>query len=336
MGSSIVEMKKKITLRGIWQVIVESSHGFVDNKVLKLSGALAFFTVFSMGPMLIVIIFFADIFYGRDAIEGNIYLQIKNFVGPAAAAQIQEIIRNASLSGKSTFTAAVGFITLLVGATSVFSEIQDSVNSLWNLKPKPKKGWLKIIINRLLSFSVVVGLGFLLLVSLVITALVEALSNRLYTIFPQITVAIVYTFNYILTLIVTTLLFGVIYKVLPDAKIKWKDVLVGSITTALLFMLGKFGITFYIGTSDIGSTYGTAGSLVVILIWVYYSAIILYFGAEFTKVYAAHYGSRIEPDQYAVWIHQVEVEDGKGSLKHHEEVIKKENEESGENVTVKS
>lgn len=327
-------MKKKINIKGILQILKESFHGFIDNKILKLSGALAYFTVFSLGPMLIVIIFFADIFYGRQAIEGSIYLQMKNFIGPAAALQIQEIIKNASLSGKTSFTAIIGFITLLIGATSVFSEIQDSINTIWNLKAKPKKGWLKILVNRLLSFSVVVGLGFLLLVSLIVTALLEALSNRLYHVFPNITVVVVYIVNLILTLIVTTLLFAVIYKVLPDAKIKWKDVLIGSITTALLFMLGKFGITFYIGSSDIGSTYGTAGSLVVLLIWIYYSAIILYFGAEFTKAYAAMYGSRIEPDQYAVWITQIEVEDGKGTLKKHEEMKKEENEITGDNVKI--
>jgi membrane protein len=302
--------------------------------VLKLSGALAYFTIFSLGPMLIVAIFFADIFYGRDAIEGNIYLQTKSLIGPAAAIQIQEVIKNASLSGKTHFTAIIGFITLLVGATSVFSEIQDSVNMIWNLKAKPKKGWLKILVNRVLSFSVVVGLGFLLLVSLIITALVEAMSNHLYHVFPHITVAIVYLVNLLLTLIITTLLFSVIFKVLPDAKIKWKDVLVGSITTAILFMLGKFGITFYIGSSNIGSTYGTAGSLIVILIWIYYSAIILYFGAEFTKAYAAHYGSRIEPNQYAVWIKQIEVEEGKGSLKNLEEKKKEENEMTGDNIKI--
>jgi membrane protein len=327
-------MKKKITFRGIWDVLMDSFNGFLDDKVLKLSGALAYFTVFSLGPMLIVAIFFADIFYGRDAIEGNIYLQTKSLIGPAAAIQIQEVIKNASLSGKTNFTAIIGFITLLVGATSVFSEIQDSVNMIWNLKAKPKKGWLKILFNRVLSFSVVVGLGFLLLVSLIITALVEAMSNHLYHIFPHITVAIVYVVNLLLTLIITTLLFSVIFKVLPDAKIKWKDVLVGSITTAILFMLGKFGITFYIGSSNIGSTYGTAGSLIVILIWIYYSAIILYFGAEFTKAYAAHYGSRIEPNQYAVWIKQIEVEEGKGSLKNQEEKKKEENEMTGDNIKI--
>ena len=166
-------MKKKITLKGLWNVAKDSINGFIDDRVLKLSGALAYFTVFSIGPMLLVMIFFADLFYGREAIEGNIFSQLQGFVGPAAAEQIQNIIRNATLSGKTSFTAVIGFVTLLLGATSVFAEIQDSINMIWNLKPKPKKGWLKIIMNRLLSFSIVVSLGFVLLVSLVVNGLIE-------------------------------------------------------------------------------------------------------------------------------------------------------------------
>lgn len=327
-------MKKKLTVKGIWQLLKDSFNGFSDDKVLKLSGSLAYFTVFSIGPMLIVMIFFADLFYGREAIEGTIYGQIKGFVGADAAAQIQAIIKNASLSGKSRVTGILGIITLLIGATGVFSEIQDSINTIWNLKPKPKKGWLKILINRLLSFSVVVGLGFILLVSLMITALVEALSNMLFKMFSDIAVTVVYVINLIITLAVITLLFGVIFKVLPDAKIKWKDVMTGAITTAVLFMIGEFAISFYIGSSNVGITYGTAGSLVIILLWIYYSAIILYFGAEFTKAYAATYGSRIEPNQYAVWVKQVEVEEGKGSLKQQEQKKKEENENTGDNIKV--
>src|SRR5215216_3973760 len=154
--------KEKFSLKSVWKLLKESIEGFNNDKVFKLSGSLAYFTIFSIGPMLLVIIFFANFFYGREAIEGSIYGQIKGFVGTQAALQIQEIIRNASLSGKSTVTAIVGFITLLVGTTTVFAEIQDSINTIWNLKTKPEKGWIKIIINRLLSFSVVVGLAFLL------------------------------------------------------------------------------------------------------------------------------------------------------------------------------
>lgn len=327
-------MKKKITAKGLWQMLVHTFNGFVDNKVLKLSGSLAYFTVFSIGPMLLVMIFLADVFYGRVAVEGRIFHQLNGLVGPVAANQIQDIIRNATLSGKTTLTAIIGFTTLLIGATTVFSEIQDSINSIWNLKPKPKKGWLKIIMNRLLSFSVVVGLGFVLLVSLIVNGLIEGLMDRLQQNYPDLTVRLVYIFNILITFIVITLLFSVIYKVLPDAKIKWKDVLIGSMSTAVLFMLGKFAMTFYIGQSDIGSTYGTAGSLVVLLLWVYYSSVILYFGAEFTKSWAAMYGSRIYPTQYAVWVKHVEVEEENGTLKQLEKEKEIENKETDDSIKI--
>jgi len=328
-------MKKKLTLKGTWQLIKEAGNSFWDDRVLKLSASLAYYTVFSLAPMLIVIIFLCGLVWGRDAIEGTIYGQIKGFVGPDAAFQLQEMIKNAFTSNKSNITAIVGFATLLVGTTSVFAEIQDSINMIWGLKPKPKKGWLKILLNRLLSFSLVVSLGFLMLVTLVINGLLEALSNRLFIIFPDITVIVVYIFNLILSFVVISLLFALIFKLLPDAKIKWKDVMIGAMATAVLFMAGKFAITFYIGSSNIGSTYGTAGSLVVILIWIYYSAIILYYGAEFTKVYALHYGSKIYPSPYAVWIKQVEVEEGRKTLKQEEEKKKIENEITDETIKVK-
>lgn len=327
-------MRKKITVKGILKVLKESFIGFDNDKVFKLSGSLAYFTVFSIGPMLIVMIFFADIFYGRAAIEGTIYGQLKGFVGPEAALQIQDIIRNASLSGKSTFTAIVGFITLLVGATTVFAEIQDSINIIWNLKPKPKKGWLKMLMNRLISFSVVVGLGFILLVSLIVNGLIEGLMNALEQRFPDLTVRMVYIGNLLITFAVISFLFSIIFKVLPDAIIKWRDILVGAMVTAILFMIGKFAITFYIGRSDIGTSYGAAGSIIVLLLWVYYSSVILYFGAEFTKAYATEYGSRIRPDKYAVWIKHVEVEQETGTLKQVEQKKKDENEQTGDHVTV--
>lgn len=193
-----------------------------------------------------------------------------------------------------------------------------------------------MLINRLLSFSVVISLGFILLVSLIINGVIEGLMDRLQARFPDLTVVVVYIVNLLITFTVTTSLFAIIFKVLPDAKIKWRDVMTGSMVTAALFMLGKFIITFYIGSSNIGTTYGAAGSIVVILLWIYYSSIILYFGAEFTKAYAAEYGSRIYPNHYAVWIKQVEIEQGKStSLQHQEEKKKEENENTGDHVKVK-
>ncbi len=309
-----VTTKKRFSFKGLFGVLKDSFKGFGDDNITKLSGSLAYYTVFSMGPLLVVIISLCSIFLGREAVEGKIFAQLNGFVGHDTALQLQQIIKNASIGGKGRLAAIIGVITLLLGATTVFGDIQDSINRIWGLKPKPKKGWLKMLRNRFLSFSIIASLGFLLLVSLGISALIEVLINSLKARYPDVAVVVVYIINIVLTLGITTLIFAVIFKVLPDARIKWKDVIAGALATAILFMLGKFGISFYISKTNVGTTYGTAGSLVILLLWVYYSAIILYFGAEFTKAYAISYGSAIHPNDYAVTTKQVEVETGKQTI----------------------
>jgi membrane protein len=313
-------VKQKFSFKGLWGILKESFSGFNNDNVTKLSGSLAYYTVFSMGPLLVVIISLCSIILGREAIEGKIFEQLNSFVGRDTALQLQQIIKNASIGGKGHIAAVIGIITLLIGATTVFGDIQDSINRIWGLKPKPKKGWLNMLRNRFLSFSVIASLGFLLLVSLGVSAIIEALMNKFQQKYPDVEVIVVYIINLILTLGITTLIFGVVFKVLPDARIKWKDVMAGAIATAILFMLGKFAISFYISKANVGSTYGAAGSLVILLIWVYYSAIILYFGAEFTKAYAIKYGSEIRPNDYAVTTKQVEVETGKQTIQAKENI----------------
>jgi membrane protein len=307
-------MPKKFSFKGLIEVFKNAFSGFSDDKVMKLSGSLAYYTVFSMAPLLIVIISLCGMFLGREAVEGKIYGQLASFVGSDTAVQLQDMIKNASLAGKSKLAAIVGTVTLVLGATSIFAEIQDSINTIWGLKPKPKRGWLKMVQNRILSFSVIISLGFLLLVSLSISSVIDGFSDRLTNRFPDIAVVVFYIINIIITFSVTTLIFGVIFKVLPDGDIQWKDVLAGAMATAFLFMLGKFAISFYISKSNVGSTYGAAGSLVVLLLWIYYSSLILYFGAELTKAYAVKYGSPIHPNQYAVTTKMVEVETGQQSI----------------------
>jgi membrane protein len=305
-------------VKGIWQVLKKAGHGFVQDKVPKLSASLAYYTVFSLGPMLLVIIFLANLFWGQQAIEGLIVGQLQTLVGSQVAFQVQEIIRNASVDSGSTIAAIAGIVTLFIGATTVFSEIQDSINFIWHLKRKKNAGWWKMLLTRIKSFSIVVSLGFLLLVSLLINALLEILMGRLQSIFPQATVTLVYIVNLVVTLLVTTFLFGMIYKILPDAFIRWRDVYTGAVFTAILFMLAKFGITFYIGKSDIGSTYGAAGSLVVLLLWIYFSSMILYFGAEFTKFYALKYGTQIRPNSLAVTFRMLQEETANKSIQENE------------------
>ena len=311
-------MKIRETTRNTGEIFVNSFKGFSDNKVTKLSGSLAYSTIFSMGPLLVVIISLCGIFLGHDAVQNKIYHTLEDFLGKNTAAQLQDVIKQAAVSSKNKIAMIVGIIVLLIGATSIFSEIQDSINDIWGIKPKPKKGWLKMLQNRFLSFSIIIALGFLLVVSLVITSLVDGFSHKLQAYFANTTVVLFYIINQLLTIIIVSLTFAVIFKVLPDAKIKWKDVIVGALVTTFLFMLGKFGISFYISKTNVGTTYGAMGSLVILLLWVYYSSLILYFGAEFTKAYAVKYGSEIVPSAYAVTTKQIEVETGKASIQEKE------------------
>jgi membrane protein len=276
--------------------------GFINDNAFKLAASLSYYTVFALGPLLIIIISLAGIFFGKEAVQGKIYLQIEGLVGHDAALQIQDIIRNIQESQTSTSGAIVGSIILVIGATGVFTEMQDSINYIWSVRAKPKKGWVKFLGNRLLSFSLVVGIGFVLLVSLILNALLTLLSDRLTKLLSDYTVYLFNTINSLIILIVITGLFAVIFKVLPDAIISWKDALIGAMLTAALFLIGKLAIGYYLGKANLGITYGTAASIIVILVWVYYSALILYFGAEFTKMHALQHGAGIRPKDTAVFI----------------------------------
>jgi membrane protein len=311
----------KINLKDQWKIFKQSFSEFGDQEIMKKSAALAYYTVFALAPMLIIILSVVEFFYGKEAVEGSLYGQIQGMVGASAATQIQEMIKNAAISGKSTMATIISVITLLLSATGIFTEIQDSINSIWHLKAKPKVGFMKILMNRLISFSMVVSLGFVLLVSLVITAMIEAFGKALERMMPDVTVYIIYAINLVVTLGVVTVLFGIIFKVLPDAKIRWKDVFAGSFVTAILFIIGKFLITVYLGASNVTSSYGAAGSLIVILLWVYYSSIILYFGATFTRIYAQLKGCDIQPNNYAVFVSNIQLENT-GSLKEQDETKK--------------
>ncbi len=313
-------MPKSALFTGGWTVLKNSFKGFINDKVPKLSGSLSYYMIFSMGPLLLIIITFSSIFFGRDAVEGGVYRQLENFTGPDTAIQLQQIIKNASLSGKTTIATIIGLITLLIGATSVFAEMQDSINSIWGVKAKPKKNWLKFLQDRVLSFSVIISLSFILLVSLGISALIESFGGFLKDRFPDITVVIFYIINLLITMCITTFIFAIVFKVLPDAEIRWKDVLAGAVVTTVLFLLGKFGISFYISKTSVGSTYGPAGSLIILVVWIYYSSMILYFGAEFTKYYALQYGAPIHPSKFAVTVETVEKEKGSISIQQNEQV----------------
>jgi membrane protein len=296
------------------RIIKESFDEFLNDNGMKLSAALSYYTIFSLAPMLLVIISVFSIFFGRDAIQGELFGQISGLVGASAAQQLQEILKNAELSNKSGLAAGIGIGTLIIGATGVFAEMQDSINFIWSIKSKPKKGWLQYLKNRLISFSMILTLGFLLVVSLGASAVVDLLSGRLERYFSEASVVVFYIVNLVLVLAIITALFTVIFKVLPDGELRWKECMVGATFTAILFLIGKFVISFYLGKSDLGAAYGTSASIVILLTWIYYSSIILYFGAEFTKVYARQDGVAISPNSHAVLIVRQELDENTGRV----------------------
>jgi membrane protein len=245
--------------------------------------------------------------FGKEAISGELYAEIKDLVGPDAALQVQTAIQNIHLSNGNFVASSIGLVILLIGATGIFSEIQDSLNRIWGLKLTTRKVWWKLFIDRLISFSLILSLGFVLIVSLALNALVAALSSKISQWFSASGETLLWVMDNLISLFITTVLFGTIFKVLPDAKIKWKDVFIGALITSTLFTLGKYAIGFYLGQSNIANIYGAAGSVMILMIWVYYSAAILYLGAVFTKVYATNFGGKIYPNDYSVWIKVEEI-----------------------------
>ncbi|MFZ4398932.1 MAG: YihY/virulence factor BrkB family protein [Bacteroidales bacterium] len=293
------------TIKPLQQIVFlfkSSFKSFIADDAIKLSAALSYYTIFSLPPLLIIIISLSGFFFGADAVKGEIFGQINGLVGSEAALQIQETIKNVKLSTNNSFATVIGIVMLLIGASGVFAEIQDSINYIWGIQAKPKRGLIKYIYNRIMSFSMIGSVGFLLMVGLIVNSLIEILNKNLAVILPHDTIFIFYILNIIVVFAIITLLFFIIFKSLPDGKIAIRDCTIGASFTAFLFMIGKFAIGFYLGNSKIGSTYGAAGSVIVILVWVYYSAIILYFGAEFTKVYANTHGEKIIPNSYSVHI----------------------------------
>jgi membrane protein len=278
-------MQFRLLARKTAFLLKETVYEFFYDNGLTLSAALSYYTIFALAPLLIIIISIFGFIFGTEAIQGEIFGQINGLVGSEAALQIQEIIKN---------------VILLIMASGVFTEIQDSLNYIWGIEAKPKRGFIKFIKNRLMSISMIASVGFLLMVGLIINSLADLLIGRLTQVFIQNTVYLLYAGNLLVVFISSTLLFTVIFKVLPDGEVALMDCIIGASFTAVLFMFGKFLIGAYLARTVIVSVYGAAGSIIVILIWVYYSAIILFFGAEFTKVYAHTHGEKIIPNEYSV------------------------------------
>lgn len=276
-----------------------SYQGWKEDKASRLSAALAYYTIFSLAPMLIIIIAVTGLFWQRDVVQSQVMNQIEGLVGADGKGFVSDLLTSASNPARGIVATIVGVFTLLFGALGVFNELHNALNTIWEVKEEETQGLIesikKVLFGRLLSFSMILGIGFLLLVSLVISAAISAVQDTIGNAVPvsEILLQIV---NLIISIGIITVLFALIFKFLPDAEIAWRDVWLGSFVTAVLFSLGKFLIGLYLGNSAVASSFGAAGSLVLLLIWIYYSAQILLLGAEFTQVYANEYGSKILPE----------------------------------------
>ncbi len=261
----------------------------------RLSAVVAYYAVLSLPALLVIVVNSVGAIWGNDIVAGKLSSQFQNILGADTANIVEEMIVSTQLSGKSTFATIVGVGTLLFGATGVFYHLKLSLNQIWELKLTEKISWYRLVKDRLISFGFVLVLGFLLLISFILTATISILSEYISTKLPEVVIYLAFVFDWIFSLSFITLLFGLIFKYLPDAKIRWKTVWVGAFLTAILFVLGKFLLGLYFGATNPGSTYGAAGSLILILLWVSYSCLIFFFGAEFTKVFSIKYGYGIIP-----------------------------------------
>lgn len=263
---------------------------FGEDKAQRLGASLAYYTIFSLAPLLLISIAIAGLIFGREAAQGQIFGQLRGVLGPQAADTVQEMVKSAAKPKSGTIATVVGIVTLLFGAAGVFGQLKDAMNTIWNVEPKKKGGIVTMLKDRFLSFAMVFGTGFLLLVSLVLDSAVAAAGHFVGDRLPG-GEALWQGVQLVVSLAIVTLLFALIFRFLPDIHPAWRDVWFGAVFTAVLFVVGKFALGLYLGKSAVGSSYGAAGSLVVLLLWVYYSAQILFFGAEFTQVYARTHGS---------------------------------------------
>jgi len=285
-----------------WLALVrETFTAWNQDKAPRLAAALAFYSIFSMAPLLVIVIAGAGLFFGEQAAEGQVFAALRGLVGVEAALSIQAILQNVRQTESGVLATVISLGTLLLGATGVFAELQDALNTIWAAPPRPKRGVTQIVRERFTSFLIVVGIAALLFASLVISAVLSALEafwGEILTGFASAPLDVGISFG------ITTVLFALIYKVLPDVHIAWRDVWLGAACTAALFIVGKSLIGLYLGTSSVSSTYGAAGSLAVLLLWIFYSAQIFFLGAEFTKTYSTRRGSRSQHERVQAPIQQ--------------------------------
>jgi membrane protein len=286
-------------VRTILELIKQTASDWFDDKAPRLAASLALYTLMSLAPLLILAVAVAALLFGDDAARGQIAQQLAGVVGQKGAVVVQQILANAKSPSSGVLGTVVGFGFAIFGASGVFGELQGTLNAIWDVDARPGRGIWGFVRDRFFSFTLVLGVAFLLLVSLVVTAGLAAVGAYLASTLPG-GATLWQALNFVISFGVTALLFALIYKVVPDVNIRWRDVWIGALATAALFTLGKFVLGLYVGRSTVASPFGAAGSVVALVVWVYYSAQILFFGAELTQVYARRHGARIEPTKNAV------------------------------------
>jgi membrane protein len=288
-----------LALKVIGGLLRDAAVDWYDDNVPRLAAAMAFYTLLSLAPLLVISVSVAGAVFGDEAARGEIVGQLRGLLGREAAEAIQSVLASARETHTNVVGAVIGGIALFFGASGTFAELQSALDTVWEVKPKEGRGVRGVIRDRFVSFAAVLGVGFLLLVSLVISAVLSAAGAYFTAVLPG-GAALWQSVNVVVSIAMITVLFALIFKLVPDVQIGWRDVWIGALVTSLLFVLGKLAIGFYLGRSGVASPYGAAGSVVVVVVWVYYSAQILFFGAEFTQVYARRYGSHIPPSPNAV------------------------------------
>lgn len=287
---------KRFKINHLPRLIVKTYKAWEKDKPFRLSAIIAYYAVLSLPGLLVIIINLVGSVWGTEIVQGQLTDEISRALGADAAKSIQTMLAETQNNTKNTLATILGIGTIIFGATGVFYHLQLSLNQIWEVKVHNDLSIFKMLIRRLRSFAFILVIGFLLLISFIVTTAISALTSYVKSLFPDLIVYIAYTLDILISIGIITVLFALMYKYLPDAKIKWKAVWIGALLTAILFVLGKSLLGFYFGEADPGSTYGAAGTVVLILLWVSYSCLILFFGAEFTWVYANEYGYNIKQD----------------------------------------
>ncbi|AEV31846.1 putative membrane protein [Owenweeksia hongkongensis DSM 17368] len=291
----------RINPKSIWEMLKATAKSWNDSDPFRQSAIIAYYAIFSIPGLLMIVIWVAGSLFGPEAIRGEISAQVSQFMGPEAATGIEDLLANVELNDSNFVMKTIGVLTLIFGATTLFFQLQKSLNYIWDVESSPENGIKKLILDRASSLGLILVIAFLLLITLVLSAIISILGNWIDNNFGDVLLYAVQLLNFVLSLGVVSLLFAVMFKFLPDVEISWKSVWVGSIVTAVLFSIGKTLLGLYFAHADPSSSFGAAGTIILVMIWVNYTCLILFFGAEFTQVHARKYNHKIRPSKHAKW-----------------------------------